>query len=59
MQFWFIPFYWKKEFLQISGGWKTPVFCEGVEMVHFPHPNFGSQKVLNRFFLPGEEIHHR
>jgi len=28
--------------LQKSGCSKTPVFCEGVEMVHFPHPNFGS-----------------
>ncbi len=28
--------------LQISGYWKTPVFCEGVEKVHFPYPNFGS-----------------
>jgi len=30
------------EMLHFSGCWKTPVFCEGVEMVHFPHPNFGS-----------------
>ncbi|WGU94983.1 hypothetical protein QJQ58_01490 [Paenibacillus dendritiformis] len=36
---------------------ENPVFCEGVEMVHFPHQNFGSQSVLSRFFLPGDEIH--
>ncbi|BFH67514.1 hypothetical protein PsJ27TS7_15140 [Paenibacillus dendritiformis] len=33
---------WYSEILRKSGCWKTPVFCEGVVKVHFPHPNFGS-----------------
>ncbi|WP_218030407.1 hypothetical protein, partial [Paenibacillus thiaminolyticus] len=44
--------------VQFSGRWTTPIFYEGLEIIHFPNQNLALIAILNRFFLRRDEIHH-